>query len=86
MCLMNEHKIEVCAFPPYCTHVLQPLDDVPYAVLKKKYQQELLTFNFDVAGAKMSKAQFFQVLIQAVTEAFKSEHKEGVPSDRDLPN
>ena len=59
MCLMNEHKIEVCAFPPHCTHVLQPLDDVPYAVLKKKYQQELLTFNFDVAGAKMNKAQFF---------------------------
>ena len=59
MHLMNEHKIEVCAFPPHCTHVLQPLDDVPYAVLKKKYQQELLTFNFDVTGAKMSKAQFF---------------------------
>ena len=55
-------------------NVLQPLDDVPYAVLKKKYQQELLTFNFDVAGAKMSKAQFFRVLIPAVTEAFKSEN------------
>ena len=74
MRLMNEHKIEVCAFPPHCTHVLQPLDDVPYAVLKKKYQQELLTFNFDVAGAKMNKAQFFRVLIPAVTEAFKSEN------------
>ena len=37
MCLMKEHKIEVCAFPPHCTHILQPLDDVPHAVLKKKY-------------------------------------------------
>ena len=71
---MKEHNIEVCAFPPHCTHVLQPLDDVPYAVMKKKYQQELLTFNFDVAGAKMNKAQFFRVLILAVTEAFKADN------------
>ena len=74
MRLIREHNIEVCAFPPHCTHVLQPLDDGPCAVLKKKYQQELLSFYFDVAGIKMSKAQFFQVLIPAVTEAFKAEN------------
>ena len=52
MCIMLEHNVEVCSFPPHCTHVLQPLDDVPFAVLKQKYQKELLTYNFKVAGAK----------------------------------
>ena len=30
---MKANNIEVCFFPPHCTHVLQPLDDLPYALL-----------------------------------------------------
>ena len=26
---MRGHNVEVCCFPPHCTHVLQPLDDMP---------------------------------------------------------
>ena len=74
MQMMKENNIEVCSFPPHCTHVLQPLDDLPYAVLKKSYQRELLTFNFDVAGSKMSKIQFFQVLIPAIADALTPEN------------
>ena len=71
---MKSNKIEVCSFPPHCTHVLQPLDDVPYATLKTKYQKELLTFNFGVAGARMNKLQFFRVLVPAVVNAFTPEN------------
>ena len=60
--------------PPHCTHVLHPLDDLPYAVLKKSYQRELLTFNFDIAGSKMSKMQLFQVLIPAIADALTPEN------------
>ena len=31
---MRGHNVEVCCFPPHCTHVLQPLDDVPFLCLK----------------------------------------------------
>ena len=71
---MLENNIEVCSFPPHCTHVLQPLDDVPFAVLKAKYQKELLSHNFSVAGAKTNPMQLFRVLVPAFTQAFTPEN------------
>ena len=65
---MKEHNIEVCCFP------LQPLDDVPYAALKKKYQKELIAYNFKIAGARMTRTQFFCVLVPAFTQAFTQEN------------
>ena len=35
---ITAHNVEVCCFPPHCTHVLQPLDDVPFALFKVEYQ------------------------------------------------
>ena len=74
MHMMLEHNVEVCSFPPHCTHVLQALDNVPYVVLKQKYQMELLTYNFKVAGAKMNPMQLFQVLVPAFTQAFSPDN------------
>ena len=42
---MRGHNVEVCCFPPHCTHVLQPLDDVPFALFKAEYQRQLLWIN-----------------------------------------
>ena len=70
MCMMLEHNAEVCSFSPHCTHVLQPLDNVLYAVLKQKYQKDLLTHNFKVIGAKLYPIQLFRVLVLAFTQAF----------------
>ena len=56
---MQANNIEVCSFPPHCTHILQPLDDLPYAMLKRKFQKELIPFNLQVVGEKLSKQQFF---------------------------
>ena len=41
--------------PPHCTHIMQPLDDVPYAALKRTCQKELISYNFKIAGAHMSR-------------------------------
>ena len=70
---MQANNIEVCSFPPHCTHILQPLDDLPYAMLKRKFQKELISFNLQVAGEKLSKQQFFRVLIPAFSGAFQPE-------------
>ena len=29
---MKAHNVEICCFPPHCTHILQPLDNVPFAM------------------------------------------------------
>ena len=70
---MTANNIEVCSFPPHCTHLLQPLDDMPFGIMKAKYQKELMSFNFDNAGQKMTKMQFFRVLVPAFTSAFTPE-------------
>ena len=74
MTWMKENNIEVCCFPPNCTHILQPLDDVPFAALKTRYQKELASFNFRFAGTRMTRSQFFRVLVPAFTQAFAPEN------------
>ena len=74
------------ASPPHCTHILQPLDDVPYAALKSRYQKELMTYNFKVAGACMTRTQFFCVLVPTFTQAFTSENiRKGFENTRIYP-
>ena len=63
---MQANNIEVYLFPPHCTHILKPLDDLPYAMLKRKFRKELISFNLQVAEKKLSKQQFFQVFIPCI--------------------
>ena len=42
---MKARNVEVCCFPPHCTHILQPLDDTPFALFKCEYQRQLLRIN-----------------------------------------
>ena len=70
---MKAHNVEVCSFPPHCTHVLQPLDDVPFAHFKNEYQRELLIMNRQLCGNHMNKRQFFRVFIPAYTQSLTLE-------------
>ena len=70
---MKAHNVEVCSFPPHCTHVLQPLDDVPFACFKNEYQRELLIMNRQLYGNCMNKRQFFRVFIPAHTQGLTPE-------------
>ena len=74
---MKGHNVEVCCFPPHCTHVLQPLDDIPFALFKAEYESQLLWINQLLSGHRMSRMQFFRVLVPAyatgmTTEAIRS--------------
>ena len=66
---MQAHGVEVLCFPPHCTHLMQPLDDVPFGGLKNAYQQEILDYNFKFSAKKLSKVEFFRVLVPAYTKA-----------------
>lgn len=69
MRLMHANNIEVCSFPPHCTHVLQPLDDVPFAYFKNIYNDLLLEQNYKLAAKKLGKPDLFKLLIPAFTAA-----------------
>ena len=53
---------------------MQPLDDVPFAALKKSYQQEILDYNFRHSGRKISKMDFFRVLVPAFTRSMTAKN------------
>ena len=73
MQLMKKNNIEVCGFPPSCTHMLEPLDDIPFAHFKRVYQRELLIMNRQLCGKRMGKQQFFRVLVPAFEEGLNAE-------------
>ena len=66
---MKAHDVEVLCFPPHCTHLMQLLDDVPFGGLKKAYQREILDYNFCFSAKKLSKLEFFRVLVPAYTKS-----------------
>ena len=69
MSTMKKNKIEVCCFPPHTTHMIQPLDDIPFAMLKQKWQTALQDFNYSVGGRKISRVEFIQLLIPVYTQS-----------------
>ena len=70
---MKANNVEVCSLPPHCTHVLQPLDDIPFAHFKNEYQRELLIMNRQLCGNRINKRQFFRVFIPAYTQGLTPE-------------
>ena len=56
---MKSKNVEVCCFPPHCTHILQPLDDIPFALFKAEYQRQLMRVNRLMCGQRISRVTFF---------------------------
>ena len=89
---MKANRVEVCSFPPHCTHLMQPLDDTPFGSFKIEYQKNLLRFNRLLYGQKMSKATFFRAFVPAYSSAMTPEIiRKGwkntglMPFDRSVP-
>ena len=65
MNIMRDNNVEVCGFPPHCTHLVQPLDDTPFVCFKTEWQKELMVLNWYLCGHRMSRQQFFRCFIPA---------------------
>jgi len=72
-----ENDIEPVFVPPHMTHILQPLDNVPFAVFKKKLAAEKTKF---VASAIFNRQMPTDVLQQTVVKAFTESFNEKVIS------
>ena len=70
---MKARNVEVCCFPPHCIHILQPLNDTPFALFKCEYQRQLLWVNWILCGYRMSRVQFLKILVPAYTTAMMPE-------------
>ena len=70
---MKLKNVEVCCFPPHCTHILQPLNDTPFALFKAEYQRQLMHVNRLMCGQRISRVTFFRVLVPAYTAVMTPE-------------
>ena len=89
---MKANRVEVCSFPPHCTHLMQPLDDVLFASFKVEYQKHLMRINHLLYGQKMSRSTFFRVFVLAYSTSMTPEIiRKGwkntglMPIDRNVP-
>ena len=61
--LMNDNIIVVLAFPAHTTHVMQLLDDVPFAQLKTAWYKAMQLHVRSVCAKKLSKGEFFKLFV-----------------------
>ena len=61
--LMNDNNIVVLAFPSHTTHVMQPLNDVPFVQLKTEWYEAIRLYVRSVCAKKLSKGEFFKVFV-----------------------
>ena len=59
---MNDNKIVVLAFPVHTTHVIQPLNDVPFAQLKMAWYEAMQLHVQSVCTKTLSKGHFSKFL------------------------
>ena len=67
---MRANNISVLAIPSHTTHLVQPLDSVPFAVFKRAWNKNLIDYIWNTKGAVLNKQNFFKVLLPAFEEAF----------------
>ena len=58
---MWANGIEVLTIPPHTSHVLQPLDSIPFAQLKKNWEKNLQRYNIAHSGRSLNKGDFWEV-------------------------
>ena len=60
---MRVNNIEILTIPPHTSHLLQPLDLVPFAQFKKYWESNLMKYNNTHSGWVLNKANFWDILV-----------------------
>ena len=63
---MLSNNIQVVDIPAYCSHIVQPLDNVPFACFKRSWEKHLDNWNFQHLGALLNNSTFFTVFFTFV--------------------
>ena len=66
---MRANGIEVLTIPPHTSHVLQPLDSIPFAQFKKNWEKNLRRYNIAHSGRSLNKVDFWEVFSPSWNQA-----------------
>ena len=67
--VMRANGIEVLTIPPHTSHLLQPLDSVPFAQFKKHWEKNLMCYNSSHSCCQLKKVYFWEVFSPAWSTA-----------------
>ena len=65
MKLMSDNNIVVLAIPAHTSHLIQPLDDAPFAAFKSAWYEAMRIHTRASGARKLSKAEFFELFTPA---------------------
>ena len=71
---MRANGIEVLTIPPHTSHVLQPLDSVPFAQFKKNWEKNLRRYNTTHSGRLLNKIDFWEVFSPSWNQAMTTKN------------
>jgi len=74
--LMKDNNVVVFALPSHTSHILQPLDVVPFAVLKSSWNEQMRLFTQKTGGQALTKPHFFSVFNECFKKAMTVEYAE----------
>ena len=66
---MRANNIEVLTIPPHTSHVLQPLNSVPFAQFKRNWESNLRKYSSSHSGRPLNKIEFWNVFCPSWTMA-----------------
>ena len=66
---MRANDIEVLTIPPHTSHILQPLDSMPFAQFKRHWEKNLMRYNSSHSGRPLNKVDFWEVFAPAWSTA-----------------
>ena len=71
---MRANGIEVLTIPPHTSHVLQPVDSVPFAQFKKNWEKNLRRYNTTHSGRLLNKIDFWEVFSPSLNQAMTTKN------------
>ena len=66
---MRVNNIEILTIPPHTSHLLQPLDSVPFAQFKKYWESNLMKYNNTHSGWIVNKVNFWDVFVPSLNSS-----------------
>ena len=66
---MSVNNIQIGSLPAHCTHYMQPLDDAPFAQLKKTWNHNLIQQMREMLGMKMTKPEWLQLIARTFRQS-----------------
>ena len=62
---MRVNNIEILTIPLHTSHIIQPLDSVPFAQFKKSWETHLMKYNNSHSGRILNKVDFWNIFVPA---------------------